>query len=447
MRVVVTDHMTDKSKLYEGTDDVIEQRLLFDYPWLRPEDDSDRDLHATLEHLDATGAYQVFVEEEPLTKSNLERKDLANHPVIASMLGFIPTSTPEFQAARWMSGGRDIPIEAVRRALYDEDGNIEHAALKAYGFEINDTNIKALHAVRGMGDFSKSEELAATAGSVIAAHAEGEDVAQALRRAYKDQFVLPVALAGKHSKGSLVARDEATHSTWLLKPGSGKAGAAAGSSQDPSTQSAREAAWYHIAKEWGLWSSFPRAELILIDGQQYAALQLLPWSYKTAEKRRVSEPGIVRKVLAPYLTDGVLHQWAIMDFVLGNPDSHGQNVMVDDEGDVKLIDHGSAFAGPAFDPAHDNDSFVPYYLRAWAPRQNFNAFTTDEKLRYMPRVSASTAARISQWVLGLNAGAVQALCHRYGINPAPTLDRLARVKAAVASAPADEAINRLWVTT
>jgi hypothetical protein len=451
VRVVVLDHYSDKSWLFEGTPALIEQRILFQFPFLRSEDPTERgDLAATIEHLDATAAYQVEVENDTFAKAepNLGSdgvRKLASDDIVRDMLGFQPVHTPAFQAARWLSGGRELPLDVVRRALYEEDGNVEHAALRAYGFEINPTNLKALQAVLGLGDLVKSEAVAATAGSVVAAHPEAEDVAQALRNAYKDQFVFPVALAGKHSNGALIARDEATSTTWLLKPGSGSAGAAAGSSQDPSTQAAREAAWYHIAKEWGMWNSYPRAELIIIDGRQYAAMALLPWRYKTAERHRKSDPNVARRVLTPYLTDGVLHQWAFLDAVLGNGDSHGQNLMFDDSGDVKLIDHGSAFAGPSFDPANDKNSFIPYYLRAWAPPDvNFTALHPEDKLRYMPRVPAAVARRISSWVMELDANALEAICCRYGVDPRPTLSRIAHLKAACSRMPADEAINRFW---
>jgi hypothetical protein len=276
--------------------------------------------------------------------------------------------------------------------------------------------------------------------------ASGDDVAQAVARAFVDRFVFPIRLGGKHSKGSMLARDEQTHTTWLLKPGSGNQSPAAGAQQDPSTMSAREAAWYQVAKAWDLDRWFPRAELLVINGREYAAMKLLPWSFKTMEKHKVRDPGFPRRVLQRFLNDGTIHRWAVLYYVLGEPDGHGQNVMMDEDGEVRFIDHGSAFAGSQFDPANDQDSFVPAFLRAWAPPQ-FNALPPEEKLRSMPRVNARVAGELQAWILGLQPSELAALLVPYGIDPKPSLERLARLRAAVTGAPADEAINRLWTST
>jgi hypothetical protein len=271
----------------------------------------------------------------------------------------------------------------------------------------------------------------------------GDDVAQSVGRAFADQFVFPVKLGGKHSKGSMLARDEAEHQTWLLKPGSGGQSPAAGAAEDPSTQSAREAAFFRVAKEWGIDTWFPRAELLVINDREYAALALLPWNFKTMEKRKIQDPGLPRRVLQPFLNSGVLHRWALIDAVLGNPDGHLQNVMVDDDGNVRLIDHGSAFAGSGFDPAHDQDSFVPGYLRAWAPAA-FNALSPEEKFRYMPRVNEKVAQELKGWLMSISVPELTAVLMRYGIRPDPTVHRLEFFRQQAASRPLDEVLNRFW---
>lgn len=449
MKVHVIDHQTDRDKLYEGTREHVEELLLFDYPWLRTDDPQDRgDLEAVMEHLDATAAFEVDVEDEgdPALEKAEDPSKYVSAEVVGDQLGFQPEHSDAFQAARWMSGGSHASLDAIRAALYENDGNFEVAALRAYGFEPSEENLQALRSVQKMVALNKSEPIFATAGAVVAGHAEAEDVAEGIRRAYADKFVFPVALSGKHSKGSLVARDQKEQKTWLLKPGSGGAGVAAGSSEETASQSAREAAWYHVVKEWGLYRWYPRAELMFIDGKTYAAMELLPWSFKTIEKKRVEDPVAPRRILGPFLSDGLVHQWAIADYVLGNPDSHGQNLMTDDEGDVKLIDHGSAFAGDDFDPAHDKNSFVPYALRAWAPR-SFNTLSTEDKLHYLPRLNPEVAARIGKWVAQISSAHLEAVCHRYGIDPTPTTKRLALLKERATQMPVDKAINELWVTT
>ncbi len=388
---------------------------------------------------------------EPVQKSepdNLQSTAAHEAEVIQAMLGYRAHLTDTFQAAAFLAGGGELPFERVRRALWAHEGDLEAAALAAYGYEVNDANRAALRSVLSLETVRKSEPVAAQAREVVAAAPEGEDVAEAVLRAFKDQFVFPVKLdaKAKHSAGTLLARDSKTGTTWLLKPGSGGQSTAAGAGQDPSTQSAREAAWAQVAQAWGLDAWFPRAELLIIDGKQFAALRLLPWAFKPLEKKRATDPALGRRVMQPLLTAGTLHRLAILDFVCGNPDRHGSNVMVDDEGQVRLIDHGSAFAGSEFDPGHDQNSFVPYYLRAWSP-DRFNALTPEQKYATLPRVNAQVAADIKTWVENLSGERLAAILHRYGINPAATMARLERVKQAVAQEPADAAINRLWVTT
>jgi hypothetical protein len=317
----------------------------------------------------------------------------------------------------------------------------------AYGIEYTEGNLKALEAVMKMGHFTKSEPTPQTAKSITAARPEGEDVANAVARAFEDRFAFEILLNGKHSKGSMICNDKQTGKTWLLKSGSGGAGGAAGASQDPSNPNAREAAFYHITREWGISDAFPRAELLIIDGHLFAALQWLGNGFKTLDKREKEEPGTARRVLHSYLHDGTLHKWAVADYILGQPDRHGQNVMVNKAGDVKLIDEGSAFAGTKFDPGRDQNSFVPYYLRAWHVDPSFNQLSVPDKMRYMPRVSASMEKELRAWIEGIDGAKLRELCARYEIDSGPTTERLDRVKSAIASNPVDVAINHLWVTT
>jgi len=396
-------------------------------------------------------ALLVKAAEDDLAKlPGMDPQKLASHPVIHAQLGFDPSTHPAFKAARFLAGNATITPEAERAALRAEDGDPERASLLAYGIPHNEANLRALRSIVDMKELRKDEtDPQPHASTCVAAHPEGDEVAQAISRAFRDKFVFFVALGGKHSKGSMVAFDEQTKTTWLLKSGSGGAGGAAGADQDPSNPNAREAAFYHIARQWGIADHYPRAELVLLDDKPYAALRLLPTNYRKLDKTERKEPGSARKYLAPYLYDGLLHKWAAIDYVLGNPDSHGQNVMVDPKGDVKLIDHGSAFAGLAFDPANDNNSFTPYYLRAWAITDNFHAMSSADRLRALPRVPSTVEKQLRDWLsLDVSTENLRLLCARYGINPEPTLARLAKLKQLVAAGtPTDLAINQLWVST
>ncbi len=385
--------------------------------------------------------------EEPLEKFD---SSFLTNPQVHDQFGFKPENHPAFKAASFLADDVRKTLvnpQVLRSALYQADGDFDRAALMAYGIECTEGNLKALHAVMKIGELGKSEPTPATAKEISAARPEGEDVAEAVNRAFADRFAFEIKLGGKHSAGSMICYDQKTKATWLLKSGTGGAGGAAGAAQDTSNPNAREAAFYHVTREWGISGAFPRAELLIIDGHLFAALQWLGGGYKTLDKREKDEPGTARRVLHSYLHDGKLHQWAVADYILGQPDRHGQNVMVDKDGTVKLIDEGSAFAGNEFDPGLDKNSFVPYYLRAWHVDPSFNKLSVDEKLRYMPRVGQTVARSLREWVDTLSASSLGELLQRYEIDPGPTLDRLARVKSAAASNHLDHAINHLWVTT
>lgn len=377
-----------------------------------------------------------------------EMDSFARHPVIQYQLGFEPANHKAFRAAQFLAMDAIIPPERMRAALYEEDGDVDRAALVAYNLPPTDENLAALRAIASL---KKSDdpimEPTPHADKIVTAHPEGEDVADMIRRAFKTNYVFPVALGGKHSKGSFLAYDEKTKTTVLLKSGSGGAGGAAGSSQEMANPNAREAAFWYVAKSWKIEDHFPRAEEVILDDHVYAALQLLSLDFKTLDEREKKDPGTARRVLAPFLHDGTMHKWATLDYVCGNPDRHGQNVMVDDKGEVRLIDHGSAFAGTEFDPAHDHGSFVPYYLRAWCLDENFNKLPTETKLKDLPRVPATVAQELKKWVASIVPEDVKLLCTRYGINPEPTLNRLMRVQVGVATQPLDLVVNQLWVST
>jgi 8-oxo-dGTP diphosphatase len=372
---------------------------------------------------------------------------VAKHPIVTMQLGFEPANHRAFKAAKFLANGALISDESMRQALYFEDGDVDRAALQAYGLPCSEENLKALHAICGLTKSDPIMEPTPTASKVVTAHLEGEDVARMIERAFKTHFVFPVALGGKHSKGSFIAYDEQTKTTLLLKSGSGGAGGAAGSKEDPSNPNAREAAFYHIAKQWEIGKWYPRAELVIIDDKMYSALHLLALDFKTLDEMERKEPGTARSVLHKYLHEGLVHKWAVIDYILGNPDSHGQNVMVDPKGDVQLIDHGSAFAGPSFDPGHDGNSFVPYYLRAWCLDENFHQLDTATKLKSLPRVPASVAEELKTWFGKIVPGDVRLICQRYGINTIPTMDRLQKVSVRLGNEPLDLIINSLWVTT
>lgn len=422
-------------------------------------------LRAALSHTNVGSEHLESLVEQPLGKSETDNlQDVSQ--VAQDMLGFQPHLNESFQAAKYLAGGQDVPFEMMRRALWQYDGDNDTAALVAFGFEPDASHLAALRAVKTLESVAKSEVTYETAETVVAVAAEGADCADGVRRAFADHFVYAVKMGGKHSHGSMLARDDEGGETWLLKPGSGQS-PASGATDDPSSQSAREAAFFHVAQDWGLSAYFPRAELLLVDDKEFAAIHLLPWSFKSLEGERQKEPSLPRKVLHKYLTDGTLHKWAAIDAVLGNPDRHLGNCMVstkpargklttdssyaapddhqDEVREVRLIDHGSAFAGFGFDPAHDKNSFVPGYLRAWAPTR-FNSLEPGEKFGYLPRVNDTIAHEVGVWFVELSEAHLARTLHQYGIDPAPSLSRLATLKKELESSPIDVVLNRFWAS-
>jgi len=62
-------------------------------------------------------------------------------------------------------------------------------------------------------------------------------------------------------------------------------------------------------------------------------------------------------------------------------------------------------------------------------------------------VSEPVRRQLSDWLDGIHADRLQSILSRYGIDPRPSLVRLAKVKMFASQISPDQAINKLWVTT
>ena len=220
-------------------------------------------------------------------------------------------------------------------------------------------------------------------------------------------------------------------------------GPQAGVTESGASQAKREAAFYAVAQAWGLAEYLPECHLLLIGGREYAALKLLGSSYEDLNAVRARDPGAPRRLFLVFRPDGTLHRWAALDAILGNVDRNAGNLMVRGD-EVKLIDHGSAFAGTGFAPATDKNTFVPYYLRALAP-SDFNQLAPADKLRALPRISGDSAKNLNNWLSSLDEEGLARILHRFGIEAKPSVERLRSLKGALAYQPADLAINSFWV--
>lgn len=454
MKVLVYNLYTDKEHEFEGSEAKVYGMLTDHFPWLASTDsDHHNDVASLVDQLEASQTFSAEILGVPVKKSegNLAGgADLDGASEIAlDMLGFNPIVHPAFAAARFLSAKPEKGLKEIRQALYDEDGDWLDAALNVYGLERNESNRRALKAVMGMGDFGKHEsrqELPA-GKDIQPGTPDATNAVLGIQRAFKEHMVRVAHLNGKHSKGSLIAKDGESDTVYLLKPGSGGQSPAAGAQDESASQSRREAAFWQIADDWGLGEGIPRADVVIIDGTEYAAIEMLPFTWKNLDKKIANDTALARRALAIYRDRGIVHKWAVLDYVLGNPDRHGSNLMIsEDDKQVALIDHGSAFAGDNFDPANDKNSFIPFYLRAWAPGK-FNRLDVPDKLRFMPTVNREMRDQLRSWLDEIHADHLEMLLHRFGIDPRPSIARLAKLKAEASSKPVDMAINRLWVTT
>lgn len=449
MKVQVENVYEETLKTIEGPPESVRLELLRLFPWLNHHQQKPT-VQAMVGRLNRSQVFNAaIVEDEPIAKAEPRNLHQQDDHVILAMLGYSHRLQRALDAARFLSARATDPA-AVRQALWEADGDVEEAALLAHGLEASEPNRKALRAVQDVSETRKAEGAHPfTPDQVFAPDPAGEDAAEAVRRAVSDEFLLPVQLGGKHSAGSYLARDQATGVTWLLKPGSGGQSPAAGVREEGASQSRREAAFWHVAEAWGLGDYVPRAELLQLHTPQgvseVAAIELLGWSYKTLDKVKNEDPSAARAAVEPYVKEGLAHRWAVLDYVLGQTDRHAGNIMVHD-GDAQLIDHGAAFAGPDFSPARDKKSFIPYYLRAWAPGK-WSVMDAGTRLKYMPRLPEEKAQELRSWIESLDVSDLDKILGRYGINPQPAKARLARLKMAVREMPADVAVNRAWVET
>jgi hypothetical protein len=391
------------------------------------------------------GPYEYELKNETeWAKSESNLFDGANNAhTIQAMLGFSPIRNSAFAAARFLAAGNVASLEQVRRALWEQDGDVEKAALQAYGLPTDEKTLASLRAVMSVENLRKDEGEPETprASHIEPGVPTATETAVQVKRAFDTLNVEYVKLPGKHSAGSMIAKDPQSHIVFILKPGSGGQSPAAGASEDPSSQSRREAAYSAIAQQWGI-PEVPQADLLLIDGKEYAALHMLGYNYKSMEKDRTENANVVRDALEKVAALPTVFKWATLDYVLGNPDRHGNNIMLDRQGHIRLIDHGSAFAGSSFSPAHDKNSFVPFYLR-FRYNGNFNVLPIKRKMEVMPRLNPEQARVFGLWLSQIDKDRLTHTLQSFGIDPKPALARLAQLQLNEGE-PADVTVNRAW---
>jgi hypothetical protein len=365
---------------------------------------------------------------------------------LAGQLGLDPELDDLYRAAEFMAGCSSDETFS-RSAAIRHDGDVEAQALAAHGLEVTDQNRKTLRGIaQAMSKkLSKAEiepEGKIKISEVVAVTPDSEPFAEIVRRAAKSGDAESVKLGGKHSKGTAAVKDPETSRMLLLKPGSGGQNPAAGEDQSAASQSKREAAFYAAAAVFGLQNFLPEAHLLIVDGIETAALHLLPIPYRNLNQLKKQDPHGPRRLLSIYLGDGDIHKWATMDYVLGNVDRNGGNVMTAGS-EVKLIDHGSTFAGDDFDPKDDVSTFVPVYLRAMVDI-DWVASTPGQRYASLPRIHDKVANALASWLVAIPGEQITTAAGRFGVDTAPCLARLEKLKTDVTMMAPDLAINAAW---
>jgi len=335
-----------------------------------------------------------------------------------------------------------IDLSVVRQALMTNGGDPRDAVLTAYGLNTPEGQ-KAFDNVKQL-KLHKTEDVLKAPKSIVGI--DDPDFANVLKEAYKSNKIESIALGGKHSSGSYIARDEKGNN-WLLKPGSGQRSPAAGVDETKGSQSRREACFSALAELLGI-EEVKAAHLLQIDGKEVAAIEMWPMDWTNLHRTMYEDANIPQRALDRYLRNGKIFRWSVLDAIAGNGDRHGNNAMVssaEDGNKIGLIDHGSAFAGPSFDPGHDKDSFIPYYLRAWAG-PGFHGMDHEEQLDQMPKLSGEADEELAEWIEKLNEKEIESVMHRYGMDPTWVLARLNKIKMLVLeTGSASVATNKFWL--
>lgn len=335
---------------------------------------------------------------------------------------------------------REIDSATIRQSIR-EHGDGQTGILAAFGLNSPEGK-KAFESVKAL-KLHKSEDVLKAPKSVVCM--DDPEFTEVIREIYKSGKIEAISLNGKHSSGTYIAKDP-EGSNWLLKPGSGKKSPAAGVDETKGSQSRREVVFAAIAKWMGIEEVQP-AHLLHVDGREVAAIRMWPMNWTNLHRTMYEEANLPRQALEPYRINGKLFRWAVLDYIAGNPDRHGNNLMVGPavEGNkIGLIDHGSSMAGAGFDPGHDQDSFVPYYLRVWAG-PNFHTLAPEEQLRSMPSLRGAADDSFRQWVESLEPSELERICHDLGMDPTFCLARLGEVQSDPMTENMSVHMNKLWL--
>jgi hypothetical protein len=154
--------------------------------------------------------------------------------------------------------------------------------------------------------------------------------------------------------------------------------------------------------------------------------------------RSISGP---RELLAPSLDCGVLHQWAVLDYVLGNPDRTADHVFHVEMSDINAIEPAAGCLGVL--PFGGSGTFVPAYMRCWAPEPWYD-LSLEAKWSRWPSTSMMEP-RLKSWLMDLSVQALREVCAATGLPSDPAVLRLEKLKADAQNDSFDLAIRNAWL--
>lgn len=301
-----------------------------------------------------------------------------------------------FDAARWLFSGETDPT-AERQALVGAGGDSLAAALAAQGQPNTPANRASLVAwmksvARKPAELGQVEFKVATGDEPAASEVGEAAKSGSLRRSAGD---------------AILASGPSGH--WILRRTDG---------------APKGAAFWEVARSWGIGHFVPPACALSLDGAAYLAERPAAKRFTALDCRDGRNAS--RLALVAPLSDGTLHRLAVLDYVLGNADRHGSTVMVDDKGAILLTRNDRCLA-ENFDP-RDPGTFKPAYMASWGE---------------WPSPGKATDA-VGAWLVGLRDEVLRSACAGRGLNFAPCLERLRRLQAE-AKVGVGEAIRRAWL--
>ena len=432
IQVEVVDLYQDATHTFEGNPKECVKQILKEFPWIESELGPYPDLDLVLKQLNRNQAHFAKI-LNPLKKSE-QQTFLPDIQMPYSTYGggseYVDSRLSAYLAAARFLSSRSASKEEIREALLEFEGDPIAVALAAYKLPVTSRDdIVAVVYVSNLGRFRKSIE---GFKKIEATNDESKEFANIAREANDTGKIKEAPFVpGEHSKGMLISTGS-KGGALILKPGSGSVDKHTGA-----TQSQHEAAFYDVACAWGLGKYVPEARLILIDGQEYAAIRMLDPAFKNMNDLRYSDPDLPVKAFAGY-QDGTLQRWGTLDYVTGQGDRHCGNLMCSGS-DVRLIDHGSAFAK---EPFIVGKQFTPYYLRATI--QGYSKLSPEDKFAKLPRLEGETLDAFSDWLMELSPEILGLILGKYGIARTPSMERLRLLQSACHYMEASAALAMAW---